>query len=134
MTIERGPDERVSNNSASNPATSSYRNYRFPNVVIPPSSIQAQRRHLTSNREQQQPRREHEILMPVKPVYKLTCGHCSSVVCARGMKAILLADTAVELYSTDVPSQRYNSNTHPSRYRNINYIQKYSSTRERLSH
>ncbi|KAI8980398.1 protein FAM72 [Pilobolus umbonatus] len=41
---------------------------------------------------------------PVKPVYRLTCRHCSSSVCARGMKAILLADTAVELFSTDTPS------------------------------
>ncbi|KAI9142030.1 FAM72 protein-domain-containing protein [Paraphysoderma sedebokerense] len=38
-----------------------------------------------------------------KAVCKLTCKHCLNLVCLRGMKAILLADTRVELYSTDLP-------------------------------
>ncbi|KAI9164417.1 hypothetical protein H9P43_008268 [Blastocladiella emersonii ATCC 22665] len=38
-----------------------------------------------------------------KPVARLSCRHCARVVCTRGMKAILLADTRVELYSTDSP-------------------------------
>ncbi|KAG4089898.1 protein FAM72 [Neocallimastix lanati (nom. inval.)] len=38
-----------------------------------------------------------------KTVYELSCKHCSTVVCNRGMKAILLGDTRVELYSTDSP-------------------------------
>ncbi|KAI8388645.1 protein FAM72 [Radiomyces spectabilis] len=42
--------------------------------------------------------------MPVKPVYKLTCKHCHTIVCSRGMKAILLADASVQLFSTDTPS------------------------------
>ncbi|KAI9345817.1 protein FAM72, partial [Zopfochytrium polystomum] len=42
-----------------------------------------------------------------KTVCVLSCGHCGQSVCERGMKAILLADTRVELYSTDaVPPGR----------------------------
>ncbi|KAI8809697.1 FAM72 protein-domain-containing protein [Cladochytrium replicatum] len=38
-----------------------------------------------------------------KVVCELACRHCQVIVCKRGMKAILLADTNVELYSTDSP-------------------------------
>lgn len=38
-----------------------------------------------------------------KYVVQLECRSCGKVLCKRGMKAILLADTAVELYSTDLP-------------------------------
>ncbi|KAI9486658.1 MAG: protein FAM72, partial [Benjaminiella poitrasii] len=38
-----------------------------------------------------------------KHVYKLLCKHCKAIVCVRGMKAFLLADSSVELYSTDRP-------------------------------
>lgn len=38
-----------------------------------------------------------------KIVCRMDCRHCSAVVCLRGMKAMLLADTKVELYSTDHP-------------------------------
>ncbi|KAI3639004.1 hypothetical protein MIR68_003502 [Amoeboaphelidium protococcarum] len=38
-----------------------------------------------------------------KVVCKLQCKSCNSVLCQRGMKAILLADQKVELYSTDMP-------------------------------
>ncbi|KAF9937437.1 Protein fam72a [Mortierella alpina] len=38
-----------------------------------------------------------------KAVCRLTCKSCLSDVCMRGMKAILLADSRVELYSTDRP-------------------------------
>ncbi|KAI9346788.1 FAM72 protein-domain-containing protein [Zopfochytrium polystomum] len=38
-----------------------------------------------------------------KVVFRLECGDCGVVVCDRGMRAILLADTAVELFSTDHP-------------------------------
>ncbi|KAJ3098560.1 Protein fam72b [Phlyctochytrium bullatum] len=41
-----------------------------------------------------------------KTVCKLFCRHCDALVCTRGMKAILLGDTRVELYSTDaVPGE-----------------------------
>jgi hypothetical protein len=40
-----------------------------------------------------------------KQVYELLCKHCSALLCWRGMKANLLGDTKVELYSTDVPSK-----------------------------
>ncbi|XP_071494724.1 protein FAM72A-like [Diadema setosum] len=38
-----------------------------------------------------------------KPVVYLFCRYCNSCICKRGMKAVLLADTNVELYSTDAP-------------------------------
>ncbi|KAJ1559879.1 Protein fam72a, partial [Nowakowskiella sp. JEL0078] len=38
-----------------------------------------------------------------KIVCQLACKYCRTPVCQRGMKAILLADTNVELYSTDSP-------------------------------
>ncbi|KAJ3379464.1 Protein fam72a, partial [Lobulomyces angularis] len=38
-----------------------------------------------------------------KVVVKIYCDHCSSEICKRGMKAILLGNTKVELYSTDTP-------------------------------
>ncbi|XP_013787604.1 protein FAM72A-like isoform X1 [Limulus polyphemus] len=38
-----------------------------------------------------------------KPVYILECCECDFRLCFRGMKAILLADTRIELYSTDLP-------------------------------
>ncbi|GJJ70073.1 hypothetical protein EMPS_02422 [Entomortierella parvispora] len=38
-----------------------------------------------------------------KAVCRLTCKSCLTDVCMRGMRAILLADTRVELYSTDRP-------------------------------
>lgn len=38
-----------------------------------------------------------------KLVCKLHCKHCTSLMCTRGMKAILLGNTKVELYSTDTP-------------------------------
>jgi len=64
----------------------------------------------TSRYHQQQLTHHHHNLPPslhpqfkAKAVCKLTCQHCDSVVCTRGMKAILLADTRVELYSTDIP-------------------------------
>lgn len=42
-----------------------------------------------------------------KIVCKLDCKFCLQPICNRGMKAILLADTRVELYSTDsVPARR----------------------------
>ncbi|KAJ3397683.1 Protein fam72a [Chytriomyces hyalinus] len=42
-----------------------------------------------------------------KIVCQLSCRYCIQPICKRGMKAILLADTRVELYSTDtVPAGR----------------------------
>ncbi|KAJ3084248.1 Protein fam72a [Rhizoclosmatium hyalinum] len=38
-----------------------------------------------------------------KAVCKLFCNHCRELLCRRGMKAILLGNTKVELYSTDTP-------------------------------
>jgi hypothetical protein len=36
-----------------------------------------------------------------KPVAELSCKFCTRGLSRRGMRALLLADTAVELYSTD---------------------------------
>jgi hypothetical protein len=38
-----------------------------------------------------------------KSVCMLHCTHCTTSLCKRGMKAILLGNTRVELFSTDVP-------------------------------
>ncbi|RCH90309.1 Protein fam72a [Rhizopus stolonifer] len=94
--------------------------YAFPNIT-PPSMMQSQRRAYTQHFQQQQQHQQHQqqqamhasqfigdhtgLVTPVKPVYKLMCRHCTTTVCTRGMKAILLADTTIELYSTDTPSQ-----------------------------
>ncbi|XP_068714572.1 protein FAM72B-like [Montipora capricornis] len=40
-----------------------------------------------------------------KCVVKLECKYCERNICARGMRALLLADTKVELYSTDLPPE-----------------------------
>lgn len=41
-----------------------------------------------------------------KIVYELECCYCQTHICGRAMRAILLADTKVELYSTDIPPCR----------------------------
>lgn len=56
---------------------------------IPPSAA-------NTERQQYSPLRH-------KVVYLLHCAYCSQRVCNRAMKAILLADTKIELYSTDIP-------------------------------
>lgn len=40
-----------------------------------------------------------------KTVVKLECKYCERNICVRGMRALLLADTNVELYSTDLPPE-----------------------------
>ena len=37
-----------------------------------------------------------------KVVQELSCAFCEAQLCRRGMRALLLADTATELFSTDV--------------------------------
>ncbi|KAF3856099.1 hypothetical protein F7725_016822 [Dissostichus mawsoni] len=41
-----------------------------------------------------------------KCVSQVNCIFCESLLCTRGMKAVLLADTEVELFSTDIPPNR----------------------------
>jgi hypothetical protein len=41
-----------------------------------------------------------------EPVYSLECTHCGSTVCRRGMSAVLLANSDVQLFSTDCPEIR----------------------------
>ena len=53
------------------------------------------------------PRKSLHPTFQKKRVVELSCRYCGNVVCDRGMKAILLADTAVELYSTDLAPERY---------------------------
>lgn len=67
---------------------------------------------MNQQRQQQQQQRSNNNngnapFNPLKPVYKLLCRYCHNMVCARGMRAILLADTNIELYSTDIPSTSY---------------------------
>ncbi|KAM9534676.1 protein FAM72A-like isoform 2-T2 [Salvelinus alpinus] len=38
-----------------------------------------------------------------KCVTQVNCIYCESLLCTRGMKAVLLADTEIELFSTDIP-------------------------------
>jgi hypothetical protein len=38
-----------------------------------------------------------------KMVVRLSCRFCATTLCSRGMKALLLADTKTELFSTDIP-------------------------------
>ncbi|RIB25510.1 FAM72 protein [Gigaspora rosea] len=57
----------------------------------------------TTHRNTQLQDNDPNIRSRSKAVCKLNCTYCDSRVCVRGMKAMLLADTRVELYSTDVP-------------------------------
>lgn len=41
-----------------------------------------------------------------KLVTFLCCKFCDHILCARGMKAVLLSDSDLELYSTDIPPTR----------------------------
>uniref|UniRef100_A0AAZ3RND2 Uncharacterized protein n=1 Tax=Oncorhynchus tshawytscha TaxID=74940 RepID=A0AAZ3RND2_ONCTS len=41
-----------------------------------------------------------------KCVTQVNCIYCESLLCTRGMKAVLLADTEIELFSTDIPPNR----------------------------
>ncbi|XP_051532518.1 protein FAM72A-like isoform X1 [Myxocyprinus asiaticus] len=41
-----------------------------------------------------------------KCVTQVNCIYCDSLLCMRGMKAVLLADTEIELFSTDIPPNR----------------------------
>lgn len=60
--------------------------------------------HYHHSSHHQQTRRER-IPSPLrnKLVYQLRCAYCMQTVCTRAMRAILLADTKIELYSTDIP-------------------------------
>lgn len=42
-----------------------------------------------------------------KCVTQVNCVYCDSLLCMRGMKAVLLADTEIELFSTDIPPNRW---------------------------
>lgn len=44
-----------------------------------------------------------------KIVYLLNCVTCNRTLCTRAMRAILLADTKIELYSTDIPPSAVHS-------------------------
>ncbi|CAL8356364.1 unnamed protein product [Gadus morhua 'NCC'] len=41
-----------------------------------------------------------------KCVTQVNCVFCGSLLCTRGMKAVLLADAEIELFSTDIPPNR----------------------------
>ncbi|CAO3639973.1 unnamed protein product [Cunninghamella echinulata] len=71
--------------------------------------LQTTQYHYRQQQQQQQQQQLHSsssssLCPPIKLVYNLFCRHCNNNVCTRGMKAILLADTQIELYSTDIPT------------------------------
>lgn len=83
-------------NAAMNAAGPAAQYFNQHNILVNPASgQQTQRRAPTTN----SPLRN-------KIVYELECCFCNSPICGRAMRAILLADTKVELYSTDVPPSR----------------------------
>ena len=67
----------------------------------------AQHQHQLANSQQQQQlqqqRERSNSHLRNKIVFALSCRFCQSGLCKRAMRAILLADTKVELYSTDIP-------------------------------
>ncbi|KAK1347843.1 FAM72-like protein [Hamiltosporidium tvaerminnensis] len=46
---------------------------------------------------------DQERILKNKSVYVLHCSDCNAVLCKRGMRAMLLADINVQLFSTDRP-------------------------------
>lgn len=74
----------------------------FPNQLIPARRMAAPLPRQV--RRSQESRRNVATMHPSfrsKTVCQLGCNFCRTSICKRGMKAILLADTSVELYSTD---------------------------------
>lgn len=61
-----------------------------------------------------------------KTVVKLECKYCERSICARGMRALLLADTKVELYSTDLPPEKWVQNVF-KRFR-VKYVLSFSTS------
>lgn len=59
--------------------------------------------HHQQQQQQQQQQNRSTGHLRNKIVFSLSCRYCNSQVCGRAMRAILLADTKVELYSTDIP-------------------------------
>jgi hypothetical protein len=71
--------------------------------------MQLQQQQLLQQQQQQpqQPQVRPNNHLRNKIVFSLTCRYCRSFVCNRAMRAILLADTKVELYSTDIPPSHH---------------------------
>jgi hypothetical protein len=75
-------------------------------VTEPNWDFQSPQQYYLSRRqrvEQPEPRMQNRPQFRSKAVCVLDCKHCDSEVCRRGMKAILLADMNIELFSTDSP-------------------------------
>ncbi|KAF0455692.1 pre-mRNA-splicing factor ATP-dependent RNA helicase [Gigaspora margarita] len=85
-----------SNDSSNNQETND-------NVSSTTSTTTSTTTSATTQRNTQLQDNDPNIRSRSKAVCKLNCTYCDSRVCVRGMKAMLLADTRVELYSTDVP-------------------------------
>ncbi|KAJ3389205.1 Protein fam72a [Lobulomyces angularis] len=77
-------------------SSSSFSEYQNARINIQPAGI-FERSFLTATSSQARPQ------FRSKAVCQLSCKYCGNGVCRRGMKAILLADMAVELFSTDMP-------------------------------
>lgn len=83
--------ERLPGRSITSSASSFLAPNQRPLMLLPPPSSQ---RQILSN---------GPLRFRSKPVCRLICRYCCAPVCNRGMKAILLADSGVELFSTDSP-------------------------------
>jgi hypothetical protein len=71
---------------------------------IPLTTARTQPRNLSNSRAARQTQQSPASLHPNfrrKTVCSVSCKYCEVNITVRGMKAILLADTRVELYSTD---------------------------------
>jgi hypothetical protein len=100
------PVDHTTNMRAPSPAQASPSTppfYRTNRASIPNTQTMIQQQSSQRLTLHQPPPRDFANAYPMKPVYQLSCKHCCNIICARGMKAILLADTRIELYSTDTP-------------------------------
>lgn len=69
----------------------------------PPLPLNIHRRQYSANTQLYLGQQHSDSQSPKKSVYLLHCSYCSKFVCHRGMKATLLANTSIHLYSTDAP-------------------------------
>ena len=88
-----------------------HENPRMENYSQPLDRLTHQRRtrqnlRLATNQSRRNQNQGNPSIHPqfrAKSVCKLFCKHCTTDLCERGMKAILLGNTRVELFSTDTP-------------------------------
>ena len=72
-----------------------------PNTLGQQQQQQQAQLHVSPRRQQTNPNIHPQFRG--KSVCRLLCASCDSKLCERGMRAILLGNIAIELYSTDIP-------------------------------